>query len=248
LRGLTNPWPSSSNSRYSCGTPPARSAATTRSASSRRTRGSRPPCATRTGMRTSRMRDSGERSQSMAASASGFPDPLVHPRGLRAPRAGDGPQERPQVGGRRGGDRASEDVRRVGCREQRGVAAEGGAVDPGAPRVGVPPGRHPGERVEQVILHARSPLPVSRVTERFPISRRSPVVHLETQVAAVGEPLRLGPVPPAVSRPRPAMHAEHDGQVAVRPSRREGEISVDGQPVARGEGKRLHAGERQSAS
>ena len=64
------------------------------------------------------------------------------------------------------------------------------------------------------------------------------------EVAAVGQPLGLGVEAPDVAGPRAAVHVEH-GRAGSRrlDARREGEVAVDGQAVAGGEGERLHLGQ-----
>ena len=135
-------------------------------------------------------------------------------------------------------------VRRERGADERGVAAVGAAVDRDPVGVGVALLGDPGDGVEQVVVHARAPLAVAGVQEVLAVARRAAVVHLHAQVAAVGEPLRVGCEAPLVARPRAAVHEEHRRSARAVGARREREVAVHLQAVAGGEAERLHRRER----
>ncbi len=93
-------------------------------------------------------------------------------------------------------------------------------------------------------MHGAAPLLVAGVPESLAVPDGSTEVHLHADVAAVGEPLRLGVVAPGVARPGTAVHVEHGRQAGPGHLRRKGHVAVDGEPVPGGERERLHRRER----
>ncbi len=192
------------------------SAATICSASTWLTRGSFLPWAMSSGIGMSSTRDSGERSQRKSCSVSGLPTLVWNSAIIGFQYSGtdsisvirfDGPTmstaHRNDVGRERGPD-------------QRGVAAVRTAVDADPVRVDPALGDQVVDGVEQVVVHRAPPLLVAGVAERLAVAGRAPVVDLDADVAAVGEPLRLRVVAPHVAGPRPAVHVEHGRQADSR--------------------------------
>src|SRR6202012_4912210 len=96
------------------------------------------------------------------------------------------------------------------------------------------------DRVDQVVVHFGAPLVVAGGHEVLAVPGRAPVVDLDTQVTAVGQPLGLGIPAPLVPDLRPAVHVDHRGQVPPVGAGRERQVPVDGEAVAGGEAERLH--------
>ena len=121
-------------------------------------------------------------------------------------------------------DGAGERVRRERRPDQRRVAAVAAAHDRHLLRVGVALLDGPVDGVDQVVVHLAGPLAVAGVEELLAEAGRAAEVHLQHRVAAVGQPLRLRVVAPAVARPRPAVDQQHHRQV----------LRLDARPAASG--------------
>src|ERR1700722_17338521 len=184
---------------YSWSIPASASAATICSDSACLTRGSLAPWAISSGMRMSRARDSGDRDHRNSLSVSGFPTRLYSCALAGAQYGGivsssvcrfDGPTISTAQRNTAGVDAAPPSPR---------AAPVEAAVDRDPVPVGPALLHHVPDRVDQVVVHLGAPLTVAGVDERLAVAGRSAVVHLDGQVAAVGEPLRLGVPAPYVA-------------------------------------------------
>jgi hypothetical protein len=102
----------------------------------------------------------------------------------------------------------------------------------------------PVEAVEQVVVHFARPLAIAGVEELFAVSRGTTEVHLQHRVTAVRQPLRNIVVPPRITAPGTAVDEEHRRQVLGGHPYRGCQVAVDGEPIARLVGDRLHGRQR----
>ena len=124
----------------------------------------------------------------------------------------------------------------VGCKSdagERGVAAVTAAVDGDSLWIGDALLDQPLHAVGDVVLHLVAPLLESCLPELSPVAGRAAEIHLQHGVAAIGQELDLRIVAPAVARPRAAVRVNHHWQILRLPSRREREVAVDREAVAR---------------
>ena len=120
------------------------------------------------------------------------------------------------------------------------VTAVGTAHDRDFPGVGIAFLDGPIHGVDEIVVHLESPLFVACIEELLPVTRGGAIIHLQAGVSPVREPLRVGIVPPHVARPRPAMNEQHRRQVLRRDARRQGQIAVQVESVARLDRDRFH--------
>ena len=170
----------------------------------------------------------------------GVPDPGVELGDHRRPVRRDRLDEGLEVRRADDVDRAGEDVGGEGGADQGGVAAVGAAEDGDPIGVGVALVDHVLHGVDEVVVHLGAPLAVAGVDEVLAVAGGAPEVDLHAQVAAVGQPLRLGVEPPRVPGPRPAVHVQHGRQPGALEAGRERQVPVDLQTISRGERERLH--------
>jgi hypothetical protein len=99
----------------------------------------------------------------------------------------------------------------------------------------------PADAVAQVVLHRPSaPLLVAGVEEALAEAGGAAEVDLQDRIAAVGEPLGVGVVAPAVAPPGAAVHSQHQGQSAGLEAHGQGEVARQLQPVPCPDHHRLH--------
>src|SRR5438105_1564955 len=82
--------------------------------------------------------------------------------------------------------------------------------------------------VYQVVMHFAAPLSVARAQKLFAVACRTTIVHLQTGIAAIRQPLRFGIITPVIACLGTAVDIEDKGQVLALGFGWQGEIAVDG--------------------
>src|SRR5260370_867259 len=154
----------------------------------------------------------------------------------------DAVNQRNEIAGADNVYRAAEEVGSEGCANQCSIATIGTAENGYFLRIGDALLHGPVDGIYQVIVHLTAPFFIARVHELFAIDRRAALIDLQTGVAAIGEPLRVGTIAPTISGPGTAMHIQHHWQVAPIAPGRQREIAVNGPSIPGGEDNRLQRG------
>ena len=156
---------------------------------------------------------------------------LVEESPRRLPVGRNRLEEGQQVGGTNDRNATRVDVRREGEARQRRISTVGAAHDPDPLRIGDSLAHEIPDSPGQVVLHRLSPLLVPRVEELLPIPGRTSEVGLEDRIAPIGQKLREGVVAPHITRPRPAVRKDDEGQVFGGDSLGQGQVGGDLQSI-----------------